>query len=72
MVVVARKDLWKKSTANVVFLKRQYGEKFSRLFKREKFASIIIKNCSCFILILWNFGCVKVSRFQTIGIFKPI
>ncbi|HSN47645.1 MAG TPA: nitroreductase family protein, partial [Flavobacterium sp.] len=40
VVVVARKDLWKKrAQANIAFLKSQYGEKPSSEYsKREKFA----------------------------------
>jgi hypothetical protein len=58
VVVVARKDLWKKRVqSNVAFLKRQYGEKLPADYSKEKnLPSIIIKKLFLpFILILWEF-----------------
>jgi hypothetical protein len=46
MVVVARKDLWKKRVSNVAFLKRQYGEKLPADYSKEKICPQLSKN-SC-------------------------
>jgi hypothetical protein len=64
VVVVARKDLWKKRVqSNVAFLNGSTGRNYQQTIQKRKFASIIIKLFP-FILILWNFGYVKVSRFS--------
>ncbi|EIA08769.1 nitroreductase family protein [Flavobacterium frigoris] len=76
VVVVARKDLWKKRVrSNIAFLKSQYGDKLhSEYSKREKFAlnyyqKIVPTLYFDFIGIL---GALKYISFQAIGIFKPI
>lgn len=76
VVVVARKDLWKKrKEANIAFLKAQFGDKKeSEYSKREKFAlnyyqKIIPTIYSDFWGIL---GRIKYVAFQCIGLFKPI
>jgi nitroreductase len=76
VVVVARKDLWRKRVqSNVTFLKSQYGEKSAADYsKREKFAlnyyqKIVPTLYFDFIGIL---GALKFLVFQIIGIFKPI
>jgi len=76
VVVVARKDLWRKRVqSNVAFLKAQYGDKSAADYsKREKFAlnyyqKIVPTLYFDFIGIL---GALKFLIFQVIGIFKPI
>jgi len=76
VVVVARKDLWRKRMqSNIAFLKWQYGNKpESDYSKREKFAinyytKIIPSIYSDFLGIL---GMIKFIAFQIIGIFRPI
>ncbi len=76
VVVVARKDLWRKrAQSNIDFLKKQYGDKpVLEYSKREKFAmnyynKIVPGIYSDFLGIL---GIVKFIAFQIIGIFRPI
>jgi nitroreductase len=76
VVVVARKDLWKKRLqSNIDFFKSQYGDKpNSEYTKREKFAlnyyqKIVPTLYFDFIGIL---GALKYISFKAIGIFKPI
>jgi nitroreductase len=76
VVVVARKNLWKKRVkSNIGFLKSQYGDKpNSEYTKRQKFAlnyyqKIVPTLYFDFIGIL---GALKYVSFQAIGIFKPI
>jgi nitroreductase len=76
VVVVARKDLWKKRVrSNINFLTSQFGNKpHSEYTKREKFAlnyyqKIVPTLYFDFIGIL---GALKYLFFQAIGIFKPI
>jgi nitroreductase len=76
VVVVARKDLWKKRVrSNIKFLRSQYGDKPHAAYtKREKFAlnyyqKIVPTLYFDFIGIL---GTLKYVSFQAIGIFKPI
>jgi nitroreductase len=76
VVVVVRKDLWrKKMQANIAFLKSQYGNKKQAEYsKREKFAlnyyqRIIPSIYSDFLGVL---GMIKFLAFQIIGLFKPI
>ena len=76
VVVVARKDLWKKrKQSNIAFLKSQYGDKpASEYSKREKFAlnyyqKIIPSIYADFLGIL---GMVKFFAFKVIGLFRPI
>jgi hypothetical protein len=60
----------KKSTAKVVFLKRQYGEKLPADY--SKFALNYQKIVPDLYFDLWEFWVLKFLVFQTIGIFKPI
>lgn len=76
VVVVTRKDLWKKrAKSNIDFLKEQYGDKpTSEYSKREKFAlnyyqKIIPGIYSDFLGI---FGMAKFLAFKIIGVFRPI
>jgi len=76
VVVVARKDLWKKrKQSNIAFLQSQYGDKLaSEYSKREKFAlkyyqKIIPSIYADFLGIL---GMVKFFAFKVIGLFRPI
>jgi nitroreductase len=76
VVVVARKDLWRKRMqSNIAFLKAQYGFKSPAEYsKREKFAlnyyqKIIPGIYSDFLGIL---GMIKFLAFQIIGLFRPI
>ena len=76
VVVVVRKDLWRKRMqANIAFLKSQYGNKKpGEYLKREKFAlnyyqKIIPSIYSDFLGIL---GMIKFLAFQIIGLFRPI
>lgn len=76
VVIVARKDLWKKrKQSNIAFLKSQYGDKpASDYSKREKFAlnyyqKIIPSIYADFLGIL---GMIKFFAFKIIGLFRPI
>lgn len=76
VVVVARKDVWRKrKDANISFLKMQFGNKnASEYSKREKFAlnyyqKIIPTIYTDFCGIL---GHIKYLAFQCIGLFRPI
>jgi nitroreductase len=76
VVIVTRKDLWRKRMqSNIAFLKWQYGNKSEKDYsKREKFAinyytKIIPSIYSDFLGIL---GMIKFIAFQIIGIFRPI
>ena len=76
VVVVVRKDLWRKrAKANIEFLKAAYGHKSpSEYSKREKFALAYYKKLiptvySDFLGIL---GWLKYLSFQMVGFFKPI
>ena len=76
VVVVARKDLWKKrKLSNIAFLKSHYGDKpASDYSKREKFAlnyyqKIIPSIYADFLGIL---GIIKFFAFKIIGLFRPI
>lgn len=76
VVIVARKDLWRKrAKANIAFLKSQYGTKERADYtKREKFAlnyyeKLIPSLYTDFFGILSG---LKFLIFQSIGLFKPI
>lgn len=76
VIVVVRKDLWKKRVrSNVVFLKEQYGDKLAADYsKGEKFAlnyyQKIVPTLYCDFLGL--LGAIKFIAFQISGVFKPI
>lgn len=76
VVVVARKDLWKKrAQANIDFLKLQYGDKpASEYSKREKFALNYYQKIvpSIYFDFLGILGMIKFLAFQMIGLFRPI
>lgn len=76
VVVVARKDLWKKrAQANIAFLKSQYGNKpASEYSKREKFALNYYQKIvpSIYFDFLGILGMIKFLAFQMIGLFRPI
>jgi nitroreductase len=76
VVVVARKDLWKKrAKANIDFLKSQNGDKpASEYSKREKFALNYYQKIvpSIYFDFLGILGMIKFLAFQMIGLFRPI
>lgn len=76
VVVITRKDIWRKrAKANVAFLKSQYGEKdTSEYTKREKFALNYYEKLipSIYTDFLGVLGGFKYLIFQAIGLFKPI
>jgi len=76
VVVVSRKDLWKKrAQSNIGFLKTQYGDKpVSEYSKREKFAMNYYQKVvpSIYADFLGILGMAKFLAFQIIGIFGPI
>jgi nitroreductase len=76
VVIVVRKDLWKKrAKANIEFLKASFGEKKeSEYSKREKFAlnyyrKIVPISYTDFLGIL---GYLKFAMMWVIGLFRPI
>ena len=76
LVVVTRKDLWRKRVQlNIDFLKNQYGDKPEAEYsKREKFAINYYKKIipSLYFDFFGILGMIKFLIFQVIGIFKPI
>lgn len=76
IVIVARKDLWKKRVqSNLNFLKSQYGNKpESEYSSREKFAMNYYKKIipTIYFDFLGIIGYIKYIVFQIIGLFKPI
>jgi nitroreductase len=76
VVIVARKDLWKKRVqSNIAFLKSQYGEKSPADYsKREKFALNYYQKVvpTLYFDFLGILGALKFIIFQIIGLFKPI
>jgi nitroreductase len=76
VVVVARKDLWKKRVqANIDYLKSLYGEKPAIDYsKREKFALNYYQRIipAIYFDFLGILGGIKFIAFQIIGLFKPI
>ena len=76
IVVVVRKDLWRKRVrSNVAFLKSQYGEKLPADYsKREKFALNYYQKIvpTLYFDLLGILGTLKFLVFQIIGLFKPI
>lgn len=75
VVVITRKDLWRKrAKANVTFLKNAFGNKPSSEYsKREKFALSYYKNLmpTIYVDFLGILGWIKYLFFQIIGLFKP-
>jgi nitroreductase len=76
VIVVARKDLWKKRVqSNIAFLKNQYGNKPATEYtKREKFALNYYQKIvpSLYMDFFGILGRIKYFAFQIIGLFKPI
>ena len=76
LVVVTRKDLWRKRVqSNINFLKNQYGDKPEAEYsRREKFAMNYYKKIipSLYFDFFGILGMIKFLIFQVIGIFKPI
>ena len=76
VVVVVRKDLWRKRIrSNVAFLKSQYDEKSPLDYsKREKFALNYYQKIvpTLYFDFLGILGTLKFLVFQIIGLFKPI
>ncbi len=75
VVVVVRKDLWKKrKQSNLDYLEKLFGKKkFSEYSKRERFALNYYYKMMPFVYsdFLGIFGCVKYILSWTIGLFKP-
>ena len=76
VVVVARKDLWRKRVqSNIDYLKTQYGNKPAAEYsKREKFALNYYQKIipTLYFDFLGIIGMLKFLVFQVIGILKPI
>ncbi len=76
LVVVARKDLWKKRVqANIDFLENAYGnKKESEYTSREKFALNYYKKLipTVYVDFLGILGFLKFVVFSIIGLFKPV
>ena len=76
VVVVTRKDLWRKRVqSNIDYLKNQYGNKPETEYsKREKFALNYYQKIipALYFDFLGIIGMIKFVVFQVIGIFKPI
>jgi nitroreductase len=76
VLVVARKDLWRKRVqSNISFLKNQFGNKpESEYSKREKFSLNYYTKIvpAIYFDFLGILGIIKYFAFQIIGLFKPI
>ena len=76
VIVVARKDLWRKRVqSNIAYLKSLYGDKPESAYsKREKFALNYYQKIvpTLYFDFLGIFGMLKYIAFQIIGVFKPI
>lgn len=76
VIVVARKDLWRKRVqSNIAHLKSLYGDKPESAYsKREKFALNYYQKIvpTLYFDFLGIFGMIKYIAFQIIGVFKPI
>lgn len=76
VVVVARKDLWKKRVqSNLTFLVSQFGKKpMNDYSKRERFALNYYKKIVPTLYFdFWGIlGSIKYLVFQILGVFKPI
>ena len=76
VVVVTRKDLWRKrSNANLEFLKKGYGNKSKEDYStREKFTLKYYSQLipTLYMEFLGIFGSLKYVFFQTVGLFRPI
>ncbi|TDD95991.1 nitroreductase family protein [Flavobacterium cellulosilyticum] len=76
VVIIARKDLWKKrAQSNIDFLRSQYGTKPQTDYsKREKFALNYYQNIvpSIYADFLGIAGRIKYLASKIVGIFRPI
>ena len=76
VVVVTRKDLWKKrATANLTFLKKSFTDKpLDQYTDKEKFALNYYKKLipTLYTDLLGILGMIKYLFFQLIGLFRPI
>lgn len=76
VVVVTRKDLWRKRReANINFLKNVYGNKNeSEYTRREKFAINYYKKLipTVYFDVLGVLGLFKYAFFNIIGLFRPV
>ena len=77
VVVVARKDLWKKrAKANLDFLERVYNKEglSERDLKRKKMATNYYKKLipTVYMDVFGILGLLKYGVFQIMGLFKPI
>jgi nitroreductase len=76
VIVVARKDLWRKRVqSNIDYLKSLYGDKPESAYsKREEFALNYYQKIipTLYFDFLGIFGMIKFFAFQIIGLFKPI
>ncbi|WP_445382089.1 nitroreductase family protein [Robiginitalea sp. IMCC43444] len=76
VVVVVRKDLWKKrSRANLNFLKEVYGEtKPEKMSKRQRFALNYYRKLipSIYMEFLGVLGWLRYLLFNILGLFRPV
>ena len=76
VVIVARRDLWRKRVeSNIEYLKTQYANKSTADYStREKFALKYYQKIipALYFDFLGIIGMIKFLTFQAIGIFKPI
>ncbi|NNK83773.1 MAG: nitroreductase family protein [Flavobacteriaceae bacterium] len=77
VVVVARKDLWKKrAKANINFLNESFNKPNleDHLVERKKMAIDYYKKLipTIYFDFLGILGCIKYIAFQVIGLFKPV
>ena len=77
VVVVARKDLWRKrAKANLAFINKAYNKPNlnERELKRKKMATNYYSKLipSIYFDVLGILGCLRFLIFQFIGLFKPI
>ncbi|MEM9076048.1 MAG: nitroreductase family protein [Bacteroidota bacterium] len=76
VVVVCRKDLWRKrAKSNITFLKKAYGNKPEKEYsRREKFALNYYQKLipTVYFDIVGVLGWAKYLIFNIIGLFKPI
>lgn len=76
VVIVARKNLWRKrAKANLNFLKKNFGDKpFEEYDSKEKFAISYYKKLipSLYIDFLGVLGLIRYITFYLVGFFKPV
>ena len=76
VVVVVRKDLWKKrAKANLAFLRESFGHKPDKEYsKREKFALSYYKKLipSLYTEFLGILGAIRYLFFSVVGWFRPV